>query len=184
MEQMILFAASGSGGLGDIARSTAEQFGLNWGLFIAQLISISICMALLHRFAYKPILRTLEERRQRIAEGLANAERIKEELAKTEEARQEIMAKANAEAGQLIEQARAMAAQVQEKESQRAVATAEQIVAKAREAMAADREQMLLELRNEVGRLVVETTAKVSGKVLTAEDQQRLIDDANKELAA
>jgi len=184
MEQLILFAAAGAGGLGDIARSTAQQFGLNWGLFTAQLISVSVCMALLHRFAYKPILRTLEERRQRIAEGLANADRIKEELAKTEEARQEIMAKANTEATQLIEQARELAAKVQEKESQRAVVAAEQIVAKAREAMAADREQMFIELRNEVGRLVVETTAKVSGKVLTTEDQQRLISDANKELAA
>lgn len=184
MQAFILLAAGDSGGLGDIARSTAEQFGLNWGLFTAQLISISICMLLLHRFAYKPILRTLEERRQRIAEGLANAEKIKEELAKTEEARREVLAKAGSEATRLIEEAREAAAKVQEKESQRAIATAEQIIAKAKEATAADHERMLAELRSEVGRLVVRTTARVAGKVLSEDDQKRLIDEANKELAA
>ena len=48
----------------------------------------------------------------------------------------------------------------------------------------ADRDAMMAELKAEIGRLVVETTAKVSGKVLSDEDQQRLIDETNKELAA
>ena len=61
---------------------------------------------------------------------------------------------------------------------------AEEIVRKAREVTEADRERMMAELKAEIGRLVVDTTAKVSGKVLTTEDQQRLIDETNKELAA
>ena len=46
------------------------------------------------------------------------------------------------------------------------------------------RDKLMAELKQEVGRLVVETTCKVTGKVLSAEDQQRLIEDANKEIAA
>ena len=61
---------------------------------------------------------------------------------------------------------------------------AEEIIRKAGEATEADREKMMAELKAEIGRLVVETTAKVSGKVLTTDDQQRLIDETNKELAA
>ena len=61
---------------------------------------------------------------------------------------------------------------------------AEDIIAKAQDATEASRQEMMNELKAEIGRLVVETTMKVSGKVLTDEDQQRLIDETNKELAA
>ena len=91
---------------------------------------------------------------------------------------------AGTQANQLIEEARAAAARVQEQETQKAVTAAEQIIAKARQAAEADHARMLAELRREVGRLVVQTTAKVTGKVLTTEDQQRLAEETNKELAA
>ena len=61
---------------------------------------------------------------------------------------------------------------------------AEDIIAKAQEATEASRQEMMSELKAEIGRLVVDTTIKVSGKVLSEDDQQRLIDETNKELAA
>lgn len=173
-----MFAAAG------MISQTAEQFGVNWPAFIAQVISFSIVAFLLYKFAYQRILQVLEERRQRIAEGLANAERIKQELARTEAARQEVLNQANAQATKLIEEARAAAARVQEVETQKAVAAAEQIISKAREASAQDHAQMLAELRREVGQLVVKTVAQVTGKVLTPQDQQRLVQETSKELAA
>jgi F-type H+-transporting ATPase subunit b len=169
---------------GGIIGDTARDFGVNWEHFFAQVLSFSIVAFLLHRFAYKPILGVLEERRQRIAESLANAERVKAELASTEAARQEVLAKAGAQADKLIEEARAAAARLQEAETQQAIAAAEQILAKAREATAQDHARMLAELRAEVGRLVVDTTAKVTGKVLTLEDQRRLAEETNRQLAA
>ncbi len=178
-----MFADIGSD-LAKMAAETTRTFGVDWPHFIAQVISFCIVAFLLQRFAYKPILQVLEDRRQRIAEGLANAEKIKQELAKTEAARQEVMSQANVQATKLIEEARAAAARVQEQETQKAIAAAEQVVTRAREAAAQDHARMLAELRREVGRLVVETTAKVTGKILTAADQQRLIEETNKELAA
>jgi F-type H+-transporting ATPase subunit b len=163
---------------------TAQQFGVNWPHFIAQVISFGIVLACLHRFAYKPILKTLDDRKDRIAEGLANAEKIKQELAHTEAARQEILNQANTQANKSIEEARATAAKVLEAETQKAIATANQIIAKAREANEAELVRMKAELRREVGRLVVETSARVAGKLLTVEDQQRLAEETNKELAA
>lgn len=167
-----------------IVGDTAQQFGVDWPHFIAQVVSFGIVAFLLHRFAYKPILQVLEERRQRIAEGLANADKIKQELARTEAARQEVLSQANANANKLIEEARAAAAKVQELETQKAIAAAEQIIAKAREAAAADHARMIAELKREIGRLVVQTTMKVTGKVLTLDDQQRLIEETNRQLAA
>lgn len=178
-----MFASMGSD-LADTAKKTAETFGLDGPHFIAQVISFVIVAGALYKFAYQPILDVLEERKKRIADSLANVEKIKMELAKTEAARQEILNKANIGANKLIEEARAAAAKVQEVETQKAIAAAEQIIAKAREAATADHARMMAELRREVGRLVVQTTAKVTGKILTVEDQQRLADDTNRQLAA
>lgn len=155
----------------------ARNFGVDTSHLIAQIISFSIVCVALYFLAYKRVLSMLEERRQRIAEGLANAEKSKQELARTQELREGVMAEANAQATKLIEEARAAAARVQEQETQKAIAAAEDIIAKAREAAAQDHARMLTELKREVGRLVVQTTATVTGKILTPEDQRRLAEE-------
>ena len=94
------------------------------------------------------------------------------------------MEKASNQANKLIEEARAAASRVKDQETQKAITQAEQIIAKAREAAQADHERMLTELKQEVGRLVVQTTAQVAGKVLTEEDQNRLVTEANNQIAA
>jgi F-type H+-transporting ATPase subunit b len=162
---------------------TAREFGVDWPHFIAQVVSFCIVAFLLHRFAYKPVVDLLEERRKRIAEGLANADKIKVELARAETQRQEVLTQANAQANKLIEEARAAAARVQEQETQKAIAAAEQIISKAREAASQDHARMLSELKREVGRLVVQTTATVTGKILTPDDQKRLAEEAAKQVA-
>lgn len=176
---VILAQADGGGAVQEIART----FGVDWPQLIAQMISFGIVCALLYKFAYKRVLQMLEERRKEIADGLANAEKIKAELARTEAQRQEVMAQANAQATQLIEGARAVAAKVQAQETQKAIAAAEQILAKARAAAAQDHVQMLAELKREVGRLVVQATATVTGKVLTTEDHRRLAEETAKVVA-
>ena len=181
MNQFVMLAA---GGLGDIARSTGEQFGFNTSLFISQVISFCIVAALLYKFAYKPILQVLEERRQKIADSLANAEKIKQELANAQVKAQEIITQASVQGNKLIEEARNAAARVQEQETQKAIAAANQIVAKAKEASEAELARSKAELRKELVRLVAETTAKVSGKVLTLDDQKRLADETTKQIAA
>ena len=97
---------------------------------------------------------------------------------------QEILNQASAQGLKMIEEARAAAAKVQETETQKAIAAATDIVTKARQATEAEHARMLAELRREVGRLVVTTTGKVTGKVLTPDDQNRLAEEANRQLAA
>lgn len=172
------------GGLTDIARSTGESFGFNLWMFLSQVVSFTIVALLLRKFAYKPILNILEERRQRIAEGLLNAEKIKQQLADAEKRYAEILSNANAAAQKMIDEARESASHVAERKQQEAVAAAEQIVAKAREASAIEHERTMLELKRQLGRLVIDTTAKVTGKVLTQDDQRRLQDEASRQLAS
>ena len=182
--QSFVFLAGIGGDLADTGARIASDFGLSWPYFIAQCLSFSIVAFCLHRFAYGPIQRVLEDRKQRIAESLASADKIKVQLAETEEKRKQVLGDAGAQAAKIIEEARAVAERELAKRSQEAIATAEQIIAKAREASAADHARMLGDLKREVGRLVVETTARVSGKVLTMDDQHRLIEETNKQVAA
>jgi F-type H+-transporting ATPase subunit b len=176
---MIILAA-----ITDIARETGETFGFDLRMFLSQVVSFVIVALVLRHYAYKPILAVLEERRQRIAEGLLNADKIKKQLAEAEQRYTEILAKANAAAEKMIEEARESASHVAERKLQEAVAAAEQIMAKAREASAIEHERTMIELKHELGRLVVETTAKVTGKVLTPEDQRRLQEEAARQLAS
>ena len=159
-----------------------DALGIQWKILLAQTVSFSIVLFFLWRFAYRPIFAVLEARREKIAEGLANAEKIKVQLAKTETDRQAVLAQAGDLANKMIEEARAAAAHVREVETQKAIATAEQIIAKAREAAAQDHARMLDELKREVGRLVVQTTTTVTGKILTPEDQRRLAEETEKQL--
>ncbi|HXA45171.1 MAG TPA: F0F1 ATP synthase subunit B [Candidatus Angelobacter sp.] len=161
-----------------------DKLGIQWKILVSQTISFSIVFFVLWRFAYKPIFQMLQARREKIAEALANAEKIKVDVARTEAERQKILADAGDQANKLIDDARQAAGRVREQETQKAIASAEQIVVKAREAAAQERAQMLAQLKREVGRLVVQTTATVTGKVLTSEDQQRLAAETEKQLAA
>jgi F-type H+-transporting ATPase subunit b len=173
-----------AGTVGDMLKETAETFGFDWKIFLSQVISFILVALVLRRFAYKPILAVLEERRQRIAEGLLNAEKIKQQLAEAEQRHAEILAKANAQAQKMIDDARDSAAHVTERKQQEAVVAAEQIIAKAREATAIEHEKTMTDLKRELGRLVVDTTAKVTGKVLTSEDQKRLQEEASRQIAS
>jgi F-type H+-transporting ATPase subunit b len=177
MNSLVLLAQAGGGGP---VQEIARTFGVDWTHLGAQIISFGIVCALLYKFAYRRVLEMLEQRRQQIAEGLANAEKIKAQLAQTEAQRQETLAQANVQANKLIEEAREAAAKLQEQESQKAIVMAEQIIAKAREAAEQDHTRMLAELKREVGRLVVQTTATVTGKILTPDDQRRLAEETAK----
>jgi len=181
MNVLLAFAEPDTGGQ---IQQIATTFGVDWSHLVAQIISFSIVCVLLHRFAYKPVLKMLEERRQQIAQGLADTKKIAAELARTENQRQEIMLQANANATRLIEEARTAARQVHQEETQKAIAAAEKIIARSHEAATQEYARMLIELKREVGMLVVQATTTVVGKTLTADDQRRLAEETTERLAA
>jgi F-type H+-transporting ATPase subunit b len=174
-------AASAS--VGPVER-IATTFGVDWPHLVAQTISFGIVCVVLYLLAYKPILRTLETRRQLIARGLANAEEIRVERASIDNERRTVLATANADGQQLIEEARLAASRLMTEETRHAMDAAEQILQRAREAAERDRARMHAELRREVGRLVVQTTASVTGKILTADDHRRLVEETARQLSA
>jgi len=184
MNPLLILAQTSAPSIADSIKSIGEQFGFAWPLFLTNCVSFLLVCLLLQKFAYKPVVDMLEARREKIAEGLKNAERIKAELADAESKKADILTKANAEAQRMIEEARSSAAAIGEKKTQQAIAEAEQIVAKAHEATRLEHDRMLADLKREVGHLVIATTEKVSGKILTPDDQRRINEETASQIAA
>ncbi len=162
----------------------ARTFGVDWPHLIAQIVSFSIVCAVLYAFAYQPVLRMLEERRKQIALGLANAEKINAALAGIEAQRQDVLNNARTESTRLIAEARDVAQKLRQQEAQVAKAEGEGILRQARDAASQEHARMLADLRREVGRLVVQTTAAVVSRVLTSDDQRRLAEETARQLTA
>jgi hypothetical protein len=89
--------------------SLASTFGVNWPHLTAQIVSFAIVCALLYWLAYRPVLRMLEIRREQIAQGIANTEKINAALARIEAQRKEVIAEAQAQSTRLIAEAREVA---------------------------------------------------------------------------
>jgi len=161
----------------------ANTFGVDWPHLVAQIVSFCIVCFLLHRFAYKPVLRILDERRTQIAKNVADTERIRVELEQAEAERHRIMLQAEAKATKILEEAHAAGARLLQQEMQKAISAAEQVIAKARESALLEHDRMLRELKREIGTLVIEATATITRKMLTPDDQRRMAEETIKSLA-
>jgi len=163
-----------------------EQVGLATGFtlqqFIAQCIAFTVLFTVAHQFGWKKVRVVLEQRRNTIEESMANAEKIKKELADAETSRLAILHKANEQAANIISEAQKSAAVITERKAQEATAQAEDIIRKAHEASVLDRNRLMADLKREVGALVIQTTEKVAGKVLNADDQNRLNSETIRQL--
>ena len=155
-----------------------DQFGVTTHLFIAQVINFIIVLFVLKKFAFGPIQAMLEQRKSRIAEGEEKLKRIEKQLADSEESTAAILAEANSNAQRLIEEAKESSATLSAEKTQEAIASAQGILAKAEDAAKSERDKMVTELKQEFGKLVAATTASVTGKVLTDDDNRRINEEA------
>jgi F-type H+-transporting ATPase subunit b len=174
----ILASAAAASEHTGIVETIKTTFGLNTPFFIAQVINFFLVVFVLKKFAFGPIQQMLEQRRLRIAEGEEKLKRIEKQLADSEATTAAAIAKANEEAVRLINEAKEGAHAFSEQKAQEAIAQAQQILAKAEAAAKADRDRLSADLKREFGRLVAATTAQVTGKVLNADDQKRINEDA------
>jgi F-type H+-transporting ATPase subunit b len=168
----------------DAVGKVAQQFGVYWPNLIAQVILFGIVYFVLKRFAFQRVIAMLEERRRRIEEGQLNAEKIKKQLAEAQTKYEEILAKANADSQKLLEEVRAGGDRLAEQKRQEAITAAEQITLKAQEAIALERDKTMAEMKRELGRLVVDATSRVTGKVLSPDDHQKINEETARQIAA
>jgi len=132
----------------------------------------------LKKFAFGPIQAMLEQRKNRIAEGEEKLKRIETQLSESEERTAAAIEEANNTSKRLIDEAKESAAALSEQKTQEAIASAQGILSKAEQAAKAERDQMVAELKQDFGKLVAATTASVTGKVLTEDDNKRINEEA------
>ena len=166
-------AAEADGGGGNVATEIFDTFEVHWNTFICQLVNFLIVCFVLRKF-----MDLLAKRRQRIADGEAKLAEVEEQIAASEKRTQEAIQEANERAKRLVEEAKESATAIGEKKTQEAAAEAKNILTKAEEAAKAERDKIQAELKQEFGRLVANTTAQVTGKVLNDEDQKRINEEA------
>ncbi len=162
--------------------SLVQQFGIDLPYLIAQIVSFSVVAFLLYKFAFKPVLATIDERQAKIEEGLNYAEEMKAKLAETEVQHAAKIKEASLEAQQIIKEARDTGKEMIEKHSQEATERAEQLMAKAEQAIELEHKKMLVDVREEIARLVALTTSRVLSRDLSEDERSRYVASATQEL--
>jgi F-type H+-transporting ATPase subunit b len=165
-----------------IAKIIAD-FGISWPFFLAQVVNFSVVAFILWKFAFKPVLATLDERQQKIASGLQYADEMKAKLEAVQQESAASAKRAQAEATKIIEEARKSAKEYLDKQTQESVAKANDILVKAQQSIELEHRKMLADARTEIARLVVATTQRVLAKELSDAERARFNESASRELS-
>ena len=143
------------------------------GLLFWMIISFGIVFLILKKFAWKPILNTLKERDNSIAEALNAAQRAKDEMASLKSSNEKILNDAKLERDSLLKEAREMREAMINEAKGKASAEAEKIVASARETIQNEKMAAITELKNQVATLSIEIAEKVVRQSLAADEKQK-----------
>lgn len=148
---------------------------INFLQVLLQIVNFAILVAVLTKFLYKPILKILESRAQKIQEGLEAAEKSLEEKARTQEAKAEILAEAEKEAAGILDQARLDAKSAAKDIVSAARHEAQEAVAKEYQILEGKLKDEELKIRRNLANIVAKTTATVLQGALSETTQRQII---------
>ncbi len=152
-----------------------DRLGINLGSLLLYTLNFIIVLVVLYAFGYRPILKALEARRQKIARGLEDAQAAAEARANAEQEAARILAEAQANAAQVLREANRRAEEIAEEIRRAAEAEAAQLRQDAHAAIEEERNRMLMELRDQVAGLAIAAARKLIGEALDEERQRALI---------
>jgi F-type H+-transporting ATPase subunit b len=186
MPHSLLFAAATAepGEAASGITKTIQDLGVNLPGILAQILNFGLVAFILWKFAFKPVLATLDKRQQKIADGLKYADEMKAKLEATQQESMVLIKGAQVEAGRIIDDARKAAKDFLDKQTQEASAKANDLLVKAQQAIELEHKKMLAAARTEIARLVVVTTERVLAKKLTEADRASYNEAASRELTS
>ena len=158
------------------------HFGIDWKLFLAQIINFSVILFLLRKFAYQPILNMLQERRQGIEKGVQMRELAEKNFKESDEQKNRILQHANAEALVVVNRAEEIGKGRQEEIIKETDKKVEGIIGDARRIIDQEKTKMTDDVTAEAQNLVQLAMAKVLGKMPASERDTKLISEALREL--
>jgi F-type H+-transporting ATPase subunit b len=153
-----------------------ESLGINLGLLVSQLVIFTLLALLLYMLLYKPVLRMLNQRKERIARSMADVDAAREAAAKAQLEYDRKVAEAQRKAQEIIAQAAQTGEQAGAEIKSAAVQEAEAIRQQAREDAAHEKAQILTDVQKQIASLSMLATERVLGQALDSEMQHKLID--------
>jgi len=170
-------------GLSDRLIVIVDKFGLDPWTITAQALNFCIVATILYYGFFRSVLRTMDERKEKIEAGLQYAEEMKQKLAEAEQRQTEILKEARQQSQEIVAQARNAAKAFQDLQSQETAAKVEQMLTRGRESIELERRKAFDELKGEVTRLVLLTTSRVLSRDLADSERSSLTKHAAEELA-
>lgn len=148
------------------------------GLYIWTIVVFVVLVTLLRKFAWRPLLQTLEARQQTIRQSLDDADRAKQELERLQHESAQIVREARVEAESIVSRSRSDAERLKEEIRQKARSDAESIVRTAERQIQLETQQALRQIRREAADISVAIASKLIQRNLSKEDNQRLLEEA------
>jgi F-type H+-transporting ATPase subunit b len=155
---------------------------VRWGLMVWTLVCFAITFFVLRRYAFGPVQRIIDERRERIRNALEEADNARAEARRLLEEHRSLMQEARGDAEDILAEARRIAEAQRERLRDELEADRQRRLDETSKQIEAETRRALEQIRSEVAELALVATGKVTGKVLTDEDHRRLIEDAISEL--
>lgn len=143
-----------------------------FGLIIWTLLAFLIVFFILKKYAWKPILNSMNEREQGIADSLATAEKIKNEMTQMKSEHEELLVKAREERGNMLREAKETKDKIISEAKEQAKVETNKIIADAQSVINQQKMAALTDLKNQVGNLVVEVSEKILQRELSNKQEQ------------
>jgi len=158
-----------------MTRLDAGLLTLN-GTLIAQLLIFLVMLGVLYRFAWGPLLKILNERRERIQQGVEATERAKRQLEEAERERQAKLEEARREAQAILDRIAKQGEDLRKELETKAREQADALIARARAEIGQEREKAVQDLRSQVADLAVMAAGRIIGESLDAKKHRELIE--------
>jgi F-type H+-transporting ATPase subunit b len=159
-----------------------DSFGISVPFILAQIVNFSIVAFILWKFAFKPVLATLDERQRKIADGLRYADEMKAKLEATQQETAAILKQASNDATRIVDEARRSAKDYLDRQTQETATKVNDMIAKGRQALELEQRKMMADARTEIARLVIVTTERVLARKLSDADRSSYNESAAREL--
>lgn len=158
------------------------QLGINWMLLIAQIVNFTILAFVLTKFIYKPIMKLLEERKNRVKGDIEKSNVLDAKIKEADSAKNEILSVARTESEKIIKSSEKNARDIKETILKEASDEVSKIKEEAKKQIGNDREKTMQDMKKELGKLIAVSVEKTIGDVMESNTQKKLVDEAVKSI--
>lgn len=170
---MFIFFASSSAEI----VALLDHFGVDWQLLIIQIINFVLVSFILYKFAFKPVLKTMDERRKKINDGLEYSKKMQSELMQSSQQCNKLLKEASVQANDIIRDARDNAEKLNAKQIEEARRAADSIIENTRTSLAAEKDKMLVDVKSNVKSLIIDLSEKILQKNLSDDEKSKFSKD-------